>query len=333
MPRVTVVIPSYNHADYLSECLDSIRVQTFTDWEIILIDDGSTDGSVERARAYAEAEPRLKVLTNEVNLGTYGTEQRGVELAQGEFVAIMNSDDRWAPEKLAKQVERLDRHPECQACYVLGWAFGDVDQKLGEDVHADWPTDSVQEALPFLLYENRILASGVMFRREGLRFETTCRYSGDWVALLRAAAAGPLACVPERLTFWRQHETNSYRFSVKQIAEEIRVREAIRAQRTNWRSGRWPIDRIEHGIYRNLLNLFVLYVYIGRKDLARGAISEALSCPVDRKSALKRAIASYLPSSYLRKYFWPNYEQEMANVDPATVRTLVEQNSPLDLLK
>jgi glycosyltransferase involved in cell wall biosynthesis len=148
-PHVSIVIPSYNHAPFLRACLESVRVQTFEDWEVILVDDGSTDDSLEIARDFGE---RVRIFRNERNLGTYGTQQRGLEEARGESVAILNSDDLWHPEKLASQVHLLESHPEVPYCYTLGWMVDESGaERRGEDVHADWPTEPVQEVLPRLL--------------------------------------------------------------------------------------------------------------------------------------------------------------------------------------
>ena len=109
-PRVSIIIPSYNHGRFLRQCLQRVLDQTFTGWELILIDDGSKDDSVAIARSYAD--PRIQVHQNEANLGTYGTEQKALGMSRGEFVAVLNSDDLWHVEKLARQVELLEKHPE-----------------------------------------------------------------------------------------------------------------------------------------------------------------------------------------------------------------------------
>lgn len=309
MPRVSVLIPSYNHAKFLAACLDSIFTQSYRDLEVVLVDDGSKDDSVAMARAYAEREPRLRVYQNERNLGTYGTEQRALELSTGEFVAVMNSDDLWHRDKLARQVALLDANPDASLCYVLGWMVNDQGQELeGEDVHLDWPRTESQEVLPYLLYENRILASGVLFRREGLRFETTCRYSGDWVALLERTRDHRVVCVPERLTFWRQHDNNTYLRSVNQMKEEIRVRRAIMEGADRWFHPRLDPQMVRQGLAKNAMNLLALYVYFGDMAAARQAGQRALGWHDDKKSVVKRTLATYLSKSFVRRYLW-RYEE------------------------
>lgn len=329
-PRVSVIVPSYNHARFLRACLESVRAQSFSDWEIVLIDDGSQDESVELAREIAAKEPRLRVFVNEKNLGTYGTQARGLELAAAPVVAILNSDDLWAHDKLERQIAALDANPDCALCYVLGSMVDARGEPIaGEDVHADWPREERQEVLPFLLYENRILASGVLYRREGLRFEASCRYSGDWVVLLERARAAPFACVPERLTFWRQHEHNTYVRSVGQISEEIRVREAILREADRWFLPRLDRRAVAAGLARNAMNLFALRIYFSDRAGARRAGRVALRFHPDKKSALKRTLATVLPAAYLRDYFWKGADRDWLGVDVEEARRRLCETPPL----
>ena len=330
MPRVSILIPSYNHARFLDACLKGIQNQTFEDWEIILVDDGSKDDSVEMAREFATREPRLKVFVNEQNLGTYGTEQRALEMSSSEFVAILNSDDLWAPNKLELQVKALDAQPDVPLAYVLGWKVNDlgvVDES--EDVHLDWPTTERQEILPYLLYENRVLASGVLFRREGLRFNTSCRYSGDWVALLDRAVHSPVACVPERLNFWRMHDNNSFVFSVKQILEEIRVRDAIMRNASRWYQPRLDRRAVSLGLAKNAMNQFALYIYCKETQKARQVMFHALAYHANKKSTLKRALSTFLPADYIRNYFWHLDVDDVLSLDLEALRAGLKANPPL----
>lgn len=330
MPRVSILIPSYNHARFLLSCFKGIQDQTFEDWEIILIDDGSKDGSVELAREFSKSEPRLQVHVNERNLGTYGTEQRALEMSDAEFVAILNSDDLWAPQKLAAQIRALEEQPDVPLAYVLGWKIDDQGQvDKSEDVHFDWPTEERQEILPYLLYENRVLASGVLFRRQGLKFETSCRYSGDWVALLDRSLQSPVACVPERLNFWRMHDHNTFRFSAKQVLEEIRVREAIHREPDRWFQPRLDRKEVSRGLALNAMNLFTLYIYFKQHSKARKVAWEALRYHPQKKSPIKRALGTFLPNSVILRYFWHLHDEEWKSIDTKILNEGLKSNPPL----
>lgn len=301
-PRVSVLIPSYNHGRFLGACLDSLRSQTFTDWEAILVDDGSSDDSIAVAQSYGD--PRLSIDQNPTNLGTYGTLARALGLSKAPLIAVLNSDDLWDRKKLELQVESLDSNPQISICYTLGRRIDFEGRINHEDVHAPWPTDLVQETLPFLLSENRVLASSVVYRREAVRFDSSLRFSGDWVSLLKPAWQSPFACVPQNLTQWRMHASNTFVRSPGQIAEEIRVREAILLTGAAWETDRIPSRDIKRGLGKCALHLSALYVLQGRMTDARKA--SLMSVKLSRgKESLRRLAAVSMPKNFAQKRLWP----------------------------
>lgn len=108
-PRVSVVIPLYNAEDYVAEAIESVLNQTYRAYEVIVVDDGSTDGSAAVVRRFGEA-VRYVV---QPNAGVSAATNRGVSLSNGEFIALLDNDDIWLPEKLERQVAYLDTHPDC----------------------------------------------------------------------------------------------------------------------------------------------------------------------------------------------------------------------------
>lgn len=117
-PKVSVIIPVYNRERYIAAAIDSILAQSFTDFELLLIDDGSTDNSVAVMQAYTD--PRVRLVCNESNRGIPKTRNRGIELACSEYIAMLDSDDVALPHRLAKQVAFLDRHQDYAV--VGSWA-------------------------------------------------------------------------------------------------------------------------------------------------------------------------------------------------------------------
>ena len=111
-PRVTVVIPVYNREKYVGIAVDSILSQTFSDFELVVVDDGSTDRSIAEVLSYSD--PRIRLVTNHTNLGVSASRNKGVQLARGEYLAFLDSDDWAYPERLAKQTAFLDSHPVTQ---------------------------------------------------------------------------------------------------------------------------------------------------------------------------------------------------------------------------
>src|SRR5690625_3525723 len=109
-PTVTVVIPTYNRAHVVHRAIDSVLGQTFADFELIVVDDGSTDGTEAVLSTYTD--PRIRYLVQLVNRGVSAARNRGIKEARGEFVAFLDSDDEWFPEKLERQVNRFKRAPD-----------------------------------------------------------------------------------------------------------------------------------------------------------------------------------------------------------------------------
>ncbi len=103
-PCVTVLMPAYNAEGYIEQAIQSVIDQTFTDWQLLVIDDCSTDSTAEIVERMAQSEPRIRLLRNPENMGVARTRNRGLDLCDGSYVALLDSDDLWYPEKLSKQV-------------------------------------------------------------------------------------------------------------------------------------------------------------------------------------------------------------------------------------
>lgn len=109
MPKVSVITPAYNAAPYLEETVKSVQAQTFTDWEMIIVDDCSKDKTYHIANALAEKDPRIKVFQNEINSGVAVTRNKALDAATGEFIAFLDSDDLWHPKKLETQIKEMEK--------------------------------------------------------------------------------------------------------------------------------------------------------------------------------------------------------------------------------
>jgi glycosyltransferase involved in cell wall biosynthesis len=171
-PTVSVVIPTYNRADLLGEALESVFAQSFADYEIIVVDDGSTDDTAERLKGYGEL---VRVLRQD-NLGIGPARNRGIDAARGRYVALLDSDDLWRPGKLAVQVEYMQRHPELVACsvrYSMSTA-ADVpaygfDEAMGVDGVVERPMSHLARGCVFLI------TSAILYDKEkaaGVRYAT-----------------------------------------------------------------------------------------------------------------------------------------------------------------
>ena len=242
-PKVSVVMSVYNGSCYLRESVDSILNQTFTDFEFIIIDDGSTDNTWEILTKYAEGDRRIKLYKNEENIGLTKSLNKGLKLAAGEYLARQDADDISLPTRFEKQVSFLQEHPEI----VL--ASCDIELINAEGLTTDRYQRHCEPDLVawYLLFYNRLGGhSQVMFRRSPVLniggYCETYRYSQDYELWCRLTEIGEIAIIPEVLLKQRFHnqriskvngaEQENFVFSrIKQniqklIGEEISLEEA-----------------------------------------------------------------------------------------------------------
>ncbi len=225
MPRVSVIVPNYNHARYLPERVASILGQTFADFELILMDDASTDDSRAVIDRLAAGDARIRTLINPANGGSgYKQWNKGVGAAVGEYVWIAESDDSAEPELLARLVEKLDRHPEVGLAYCQSSRINEGGEKTGtllewtSDLGTDrWEQDFVapgaEECRRYLCLKNTIPnASGVVFRRalfEKVGGATdSLRLCADWMLYVQMLLESDLAYVAEPLNQFRVEPTS-----------------------------------------------------------------------------------------------------------------------------
>lgn len=312
--KISVIVPSYNHGPFLRGCLESALAQTYTELEVIVVDDCSGDDSLKIARSIKD--PRLRVVKNSENMGTYGSQEAGMELATGEWVAILNSDDLWQPSKLERQLAAVQKQG-LSWCYTLGQMIDESGQPLRGEPHGDWPTEPAQDLLPNLLNVNRLLASSVLFRNGAVHFNPRLKFCGDWVAWLWLAEHGPAACVAEPLTFWRQHDRNSYRRSQALTLEEIFVRRAILDRRDKWFAKGRDEKAIAAGLSQSAMALSALYVLVGEMRLARTAARMATRLRPTSSHAHKRRLVASLPKKLAQRRLWP--EEPPVPIEPGAL--------------
>ncbi len=113
-PVLTIIIPTFNRADFLKESIGSVLSQTFTDFELIVVDDGSTDHTGEVAREF----PRIHYVSCPVNSGVSHARNLGIGLARGRYICFLDSDDLWVNSKLDTQIRWMESHAECRVCYT-----------------------------------------------------------------------------------------------------------------------------------------------------------------------------------------------------------------------
>lgn len=204
---VSVIIPAYNGMNYLPKTLESLLSQTFKDFEVIIVNDGSTDGIEDWFSTITDS--RIKLIS-QVNQGIAAARNTGIAHAQGEYIAFLDTDDLWHSTKLEKQVQALDRNSEVGLVYTWVALINDRGKHLGK-VRRHTVEGNVWQKL----IERDLVASGScpMIRRrcfetEGLFDRNIPSSVEDWDMWLRIAAHYRFKVIEETLVYYRRHEGN-----------------------------------------------------------------------------------------------------------------------------
>ncbi len=203
-PIISVIIPAYNAARHIVSAVDSALAQTYPAVEIIVVDDGSADNTPDLLRPYRQA--RKITYMRQENKGLAAARNTGIRASSGHYVALLDADDIFLPEKLARQAAYLDAHPECGISYCGLWHFNDAaPEKM---LMLDYAYYSGAGVFPALLKKNFINPLSVVMRRSVFNtagyFDESLRRSEDWDFWVRAAHAGiRFDYLPERLAKYR----------------------------------------------------------------------------------------------------------------------------------
>ena len=206
-PKVSILMSAYNAQEYIREAIDSILNQTFHDFEFLIINDGSTDNSLNIIESYKD--PRIRLIHNKINLGLTKSLNIGLKEARGEYIARMDADDISLPNRFRWQMEYMEAHPDI----VLISGNIEIIDAHGNSL---WKSDKVNDPDLIaweLLFHNYIGGhSQVLFRRDiALQFggySEDCRYSQDYDLWSRFSQKYNLAILPQVLIKWRSHEQN-----------------------------------------------------------------------------------------------------------------------------
>ncbi|MCM1294201.1 MAG: glycosyltransferase family 2 protein [Muribaculaceae bacterium] len=203
MPKVSVLMPAYNSAKYISVAIDSILNQTFTDFELIIINDGSTDNTAEIVHKYTDT--RIKFIDNTQNQGLIAVLNQGLDLCAGEYIARMDSDDISMPERLAKQVAYMDANPD--VCVVGAWIqmFGDKNKQI------KYP-ESVK-LFDLLIYGSQVAHPTSMLRtsvlrKNNIRYDSAYLHAEDYGLWATLAKYGKIHNLQQVLLKYRYHKSS-----------------------------------------------------------------------------------------------------------------------------
>lgn len=303
MPRVSILLTCYNHIRYLPAAVEGVRAQTFHDFEVIALDDGSTDGTREWLAELNDE--RVKLVFNEANLGTYGTLNVGLNHATGDFIAVLNDDDVWHPTKLEKQLALFDSHPKVGLVHTDGRFIDGGGQVLeGNPLGFAFPRTETGDVLLALMDANKIIASAVLVRRECFDklggFNDAYFGSGDWEMWYRIAEHYDIGYVAEPLTDYRVHGTNASHKLDRIWKDDQMLREWI-AARTSSYVGRFSPDDLRRAEAHNWACLGTVRTLNGDHSGGRDAYRKSLELDPGRWKSRARMLATFLPRSVFRK--------------------------------
>ena len=203
-PRVSIVIGAYNAQRYLAQTLDSLLAQTLRDFELIVVDDGSNDGSLSVLREYEANDARVRIISRP-NTGIVGALNDGLAAAKGQFIARMDADDISMPDRFEKQTAFLSEHPEC---VLVGSQVLLMDPE-GATLSPKWDTEYTHEGIDQAHLKGRwpLVHPTIMVRRDAFKriggYRSEYQFLEDLDLFLRLAAK--LASLPDPLLHYRLH--------------------------------------------------------------------------------------------------------------------------------
>ena len=197
MPEISILMPIYNAEAFLKETVDSILRQTFTDYELLAMDDGSTDRSAEIIRSYNDSRIQYVLCPHDF----IATLNRGIEMAQGKYIARMDHDDQMMPDRLQIQYDFMEQHPEIAAC-------GSYMQTFGADSRTIQVLTEHDDIIQYMLQGNPMANPTGFIRRSvlmehGIRHEDGYSFADDFKLWSEIAKVGRLANIPKILTKYR----------------------------------------------------------------------------------------------------------------------------------
>lgn len=233
MPEISVIIPSYNHAAYIGKAVESVLGQTLRDLELVVIDDGSRDASLQVLAGFDD--PRLKVIA-QPNQGAHAAINRGIRESSGRCLAVLNSDDYYAPTRLEQALAALQSTPTpglvCSHIQVIGsdgqllgvkhgykdlepWLLAQPERsfRAGDNLRAALLTENFAATTSNYVFSRAVFEQVGPFR--------PLRYAHDWDFALRATRRAPLALLPEPLVYYRIHASNTIRENQTAMVFEI----------------------------------------------------------------------------------------------------------------
>jgi len=194
-PVLTIIIPTFNRADFLKKSIQSVLSQTFTDFELIVVDDGSTDHTGDVVREFSG----IRYVSCPVNAGVSHARNLGIGLARGRYICFLDSDDLWVKNKLEKQIRWMESHPDCQWCYTNEiWIRRGV-RVNPMNKHRKYSGDIFSRSLPLCIVSpSSVLMRAELFDEVGM-FDEDLPVCEDYDLWLRISLKYPVHFIEDKL--------------------------------------------------------------------------------------------------------------------------------------
>jgi teichuronic acid biosynthesis glycosyltransferase TuaG len=217
---VSVIMPAYNSEAFISEAINSVISQTYKNWELLIIDDASTDSTRNIIQQFSEKDYRIHIFENATNLGTHQTRNKGIKAAQGEFIAFLDADDQWKPQKLEKQLKILSED-NLSACFSSYELISENGESLNKKI----------EALPVLTYEKLLKANYVgnltgIYNAKllGKIYSPEIRKRQDWALWLKVIEeGGSMTGIRESLAIYRLRKNSISQNKLEMLKYNFKV--------------------------------------------------------------------------------------------------------------
>ena len=215
-PKISVIMPVYNVEAYVGDAIDSIINQTFIDWELIIVNDGSSDATAEKVRQYTDK--RIVFIDNPHNKKKPACLNQAIAIARGDYFIIMDGDDKSLPDRLQKKYEYMESHPEVVACGCQLQRFGKSDEKIF------WPTsyEDIYLGLLSACIFNIPMVRMSTYKSNNLFFDEIM-LAEDYLMWIKLANIGQLAALPNVLYLYRSHDKQMSQNNRINIDKDVRI--------------------------------------------------------------------------------------------------------------
>jgi alpha-1,3-rhamnosyltransferase len=291
---VSVIVPSYNHELFIGRCLRAIINQSLRPLELIVIDDGSKDGSLKVIEKILKTCPFDSELIARPHKGLSATLNEGLELSRGQYFAYLGSDDIWLPAFLEARVVCLQERPDAVLAYGHSFVINENDEIV--ECSGDWAKYSDGNVRQMLLHHVVPFSPSVLYRGEAVKNTCWNEKAGleDYDLYLRLSAHGEFAFDPEPLCAWRSHRYNQSRNL------DFMLEECLKAQRNAVNSLNIGTSELSKAHSELKWRYATDFIKAGQKRKALGLLCQNLSGAPSYKSVCRSVAGLLLPKQTLR---------------------------------